>query len=572
MSAEQVQGALLDHFGINFVGEPTSVLVDRRAFTRFGPFDPALVALCDFEYWARVGANTGLAYVPESLATFRVHAGSASETNRTRLRFHKDWLDPLVLRAAPATAPAFAGVRAMAGRRQVDLARDAVDLTAKARRHAEQALRATTPRDREPLDAWRRVVASYPLLARSPRLRALEVKYAAGRRLRAQRAGPGRPRRPRLRPHPAEAAGPRAAARVRVVAFYLPQFHPIPENDEWWGRGFTEWTQRAPSAGRCSPATTSRTCPADLGFYDLRVPEVRARAGRAGRGRTASTASATTTTGSRAGGCWSGRSTRCWRRASPTSRSACAGRTSPGRGAGTAATGDVLIEQTYSARPTTSRTSAGCAPAFRRPALHPRRRHARCSSSTGPTTCPTPARTTDIWRAEAERAGSASLYLCRSRASASERGDPGARSVSTPRSSSSPTVELGRSAPAGVARRAATGSVARPQHRVYDYAIAWPRPCRRGRQPSFPPLPGSDARVGQHPAAPARRRGPHRFDARALRTLARDVRRPASGATVGDERSSSSTRGTSGRRATISSPTRASGAATWRPPGGRSSG
>ena len=63
VSAEQVQGALLDHFGINFVGEPTSVLVDRRAFARFGPFDPALVALCDFEYWARVGANTGLAYV-----------------------------------------------------------------------------------------------------------------------------------------------------------------------------------------------------------------------------------------------------------------------------------------------------------------------------------------------------------------------------------------------------------------------------------------------------------------------------------------------------------------------------
>ena len=121
MSAGQVQGALLDHFGVNFVGEPTAVLVERSAFERFGRFNPALVALCDFEYWARVGANTGLAYVPESLATFRVHAGSASEINRTRLRFHKDWLDPLVLRAELATAPAFA--RSAAASRGIDLRR-----------------------------------------------------------------------------------------------------------------------------------------------------------------------------------------------------------------------------------------------------------------------------------------------------------------------------------------------------------------------------------------------------------------------------------------------------------------
>lgn len=114
LSAVNFSLLMLDGLHENFVGEPTCTLIRADWLARVGQFNPAVRQLCDVEYWVRLGCNVGVRYVPQQLASFRVHADSATARNMQESGNFTDSLDKLAIAAAAAHAPECGSLREVA--------------------------------------------------------------------------------------------------------------------------------------------------------------------------------------------------------------------------------------------------------------------------------------------------------------------------------------------------------------------------------------------------------------------------------------------------------------------------
>lgn len=118
----------LDKYKVNFIGEPTNVMLHRNTFYRLGTFNPHFISLCDYEYWIRAAINGGLVYIPETLATFRVHSSGTTALDRASREYRMGILDPLLLLYEFNFNPLYEPIRAVAAGRK--LAIDLINLLA----------------------------------------------------------------------------------------------------------------------------------------------------------------------------------------------------------------------------------------------------------------------------------------------------------------------------------------------------------------------------------------------------------------------------------------------------------
>jgi glycosyltransferase involved in cell wall biosynthesis len=153
----------------NWIGEPTAVMLHRSAFERFGQFNSNLVMFCDWEFFARVAAQTGIRFIPESLGTFRVHGRSVSATNRNRY-YRAEILDPLIIQHELAYQPVFEPARLAAERSKPRINLEHRFIASARAAHALAIQLANDPAqpDPQPLNDWQTILSHYPRMESLP--------------------------------------------------------------------------------------------------------------------------------------------------------------------------------------------------------------------------------------------------------------------------------------------------------------------------------------------------------------------------------------------------------------------
>ncbi len=170
IAPESLIDTLLTRTRQNFLGEPTAALLHRSVFERYGTFDAELVQFCDFEYWIRIGIHVGIGYIPEELATFRIHAGATSSGNRKR--FRSEYLDGLLILNAWCHDPHYEPLRRRAGRLGINLKRQLAERYFWLERYVRELARQRPELARE----WETVAAGHPEMRRNPWLYPLKAR------------------------------------------------------------------------------------------------------------------------------------------------------------------------------------------------------------------------------------------------------------------------------------------------------------------------------------------------------------------------------------------------------------
>ena len=94
INAERMSGIASAFVSSNIIGEPTAVMFHKDIIEKLGNFNPLFLQICDLEYWLRIATNFGLFYLPETLATFRMHSQGTSAINR---QAQMDSVDKIIL-------------------------------------------------------------------------------------------------------------------------------------------------------------------------------------------------------------------------------------------------------------------------------------------------------------------------------------------------------------------------------------------------------------------------------------------------------------------------------------------
>jgi len=186
ISPENFRSTCLDYITLNFIGEPTAVILHKSIFKELGTFNPYLIHLCDWEFWLRVGAYHGFTYVPKTLATFRVHKDGTSLKNLNNRILQMDLFDRIILLHEFSFNPIYKPLRDTALRHipQINF-KDLLIYHV----HEILSLMKSHPRDDAPenLDLhtdWQNILSNFPVLLELPVKGYPRIIHAINRRFK----------------------------------------------------------------------------------------------------------------------------------------------------------------------------------------------------------------------------------------------------------------------------------------------------------------------------------------------------------------------------------------------------